>query len=235
MGHPTEYQEFKKNFYGRRKGQTLSLRQKRLLGEVLPRVSFEVENIPDGTLVPQTLFADKVDDIWLEIGFGKGEHLGIQAAQNQDTGFIGCEPFINGVAGMVTTIQEQSLKNIRIYPDDARHVLSALAPASIGRVFLLHPDPWPKSRHAKRRFISDENLTALAKVMKPGAELRVGTDHPTYMMWLMMMMQNQKDFIWIAESSRDWRTPPSDWPETRYAAKAKASSTPCAYFTFLKT
>jgi len=227
--------DFTKNFYGRRRGKTLSPRQRRLLRDVLPTVSFSVADTTAGTLDPKTLFDFKIEDAWLEIGFGKGEHLGLQARDNPGIGFIGCEPFINGVAGMVTAIHERGLKNIRIYPDDARHVLVALKPESIGRVFLLHPDPWPKARHAKRRFISGENLNALSRVMKPGAELRIGTDHATHMAWIMVEMQKRGDFTWTAESAGDWRRPPADWPETRYAAKARASSTRCAYFTFLKT
>lgn len=229
------YHDFKEKFYGRRKGPTLSQRQRRLLRDILPSVSFQAESIPRGALSPETLFDFQVKDVWLEIGFGKGEHLSFQAGQNSDIGFIGCEPFINGVAGLVTKIHESGCKNIRIYPDDARHVLSALKPASIGRLFLLHPDPWPKARHAKRRFVSENNLDVLSRIMKPGAELRIGTDHPTYMAWTMKEMQKRRDFIWTAECADDWRNPPPDWPETRYAAKAKASSTPCVYLTFLKT
>ncbi|MEE8295895.1 MAG: tRNA (guanine(46)-N(7))-methyltransferase TrmB, partial [Sphingomonadales bacterium] len=165
--------DFKDKFYGRRKGQTLSQRQRRLLRDILPSVSFQAESTPPGTLNPETLFDFQVKDVWLEIGFGKGEHLSLQAGQNSDIGFIGCEPFINGVAGLVTKIHESRCKNIRIYPDDARHVLSALKSASIGRLFLLHPDPWPKTRHAKRRFVSENNLDGLSRIMKPGAELRI--------------------------------------------------------------
>lgn len=226
-----EYQEI---FYGRRKGQTLSPRQKRLLREVLPKVSIPLENIAAGALDPKTLFDFSAEDIWLEIGFGKGEHLSLQARNNPGVGFIGAEPFINGVAGLVTKIHEQDLKNIRIYADDVRHILKVLKPQSIGRVFLLHPDPWPKARHAKRRFICEQNLQTLSRVMKPGAELRIGTDHPGHMAWTMIQMQKCQNFFWTAERAEDWRRPPADWFETRYAVKAMASHQPCAYFTFVR-
>jgi tRNA (guanine-N7-)-methyltransferase len=222
-------------FYGRRKGQKLSARKEQLLKEILPRVSISMENIEPGGLDPRTLFDFTSTQVWLEIGFGKGEHLALQAKANPRVGFIGCEPFINGIAGLVTKIHEQGLHNVRIYPDDARHVLEALKHDSIDQVFLLHPDPWPKTRHAKRRFVSEANLNALARVMKKGAELRIGTDHPTYMAWTMVQMQHRADFKWTAERAADWHTPPADWYETRYAAKAKKSDARCVYLTFVRT
>ena len=225
---------YQKQFYGRRKGQTLSTRQKRLLDDVLPCVSFATHSIEAGRLNPSTLFEAPPSKVWLEIGFGKGEHLALQAKAHPEIGFIGCEPFINGVAGLVTKIHEQALQNIRIYPDDARHVLLALQPKCIDRVFLLHPDPWQKPRHAKRRFVSDANLEALARVMKKGAELRIGTDHPTFMAWTMVHMQDCPDFTWTAERAADWRNPPADWFETRYAKKAQKTDRNCVYLTFIR-
>jgi len=226
---------YQKQFYGRRKGQTLSARQERLLRDVLPRVSFATHSIDPGHLNPEDLFNMPPPEVWLEIGFGKGEHLALQAKANPDVGIIGCEPFVNGVAGLVTKIHEQNLQNIRIYPDDARHVLMALQPGSIDRVFLLHPDPWPKARHAKRRFVSGENLDALSRVMKTGAELRIGTDHPTFMAWTMIHMQDRSDFKWTANCAANWRDRPSDWFETRYAQKAKKTEDQCVYLRFVRT
>ena len=231
----TGQKDFGEKFYGRRKGQTLSPRKKRLLKEILPGVSLSVSNVKSRALDPRTLFDFPVQSVWLEIGFGKGEHLAMQAGANPGIGFIGCEPFINGVAGLVTKIHENGLKNVRIYADDVRDILSLLKDASLGRVFLLHPDPWPKKRHAKRRFVNKANLEALARVMAPGAVLRIGTDHPAYMAWIMVRMQHRLDFEWTAERAADWRSPPEDWPETRYAAKAKAGDQPCAYFTYLRS
>ena len=227
--------EYQEKFYGRRKGQKLSPRKKRLLKDVLPRVSFSTGNLAPESLDPKTLFDSPVGAVWLEIGFGKGEHLSLQAKANPNIGFIGCDPFINGIAGLVTKIHEQGLQNIRIYPNDARHVLEALKHDSIDRVFLLHPDPWPKARHAKRRLVSQANLDALARVMKKGAELRIGTDHPTYMAWTMVQMQHRADFKWTAGRAADWRTPPADWYQTRYAAKAKKSGARCVYLAFVRT
>jgi len=227
--------QHQEKYYGRRKGQKLSPRKERLLADVLPRVSFDVENTKPGSLDPGDLFDSKPRQVWLEIGFGKGEHLGMQAKANPGVGLIGCEPFLNGIAGLVTIIHEQNLSNVRIYPDDARHVLSALGDESIDRVFLLHPDPWPKTRHAKRRFVSGPNLDELARVMKKGAELRISTDHPTYMAWTMIQMHRREDFTWTAETAADWRNPPPDWYESRYAAKAKRAETGCAYLSFIRT
>lgn len=222
-------------FYGRRKGQALSAHKKHLLETILPRVAISITAILPGTLDPKTLFDFSIKNVWLEIGFGKGEHLALQAKNNPGIGFIGCEPYINGVAGLVDLIHKQNLKNIRIYPDDARHFLPLLQRASLRRVFLLHPDPWPKKRHAKRRFVSNTNLDVLAQIMKSGAELRIGTDHLAYMAWTMIKLQHRQDFVWAAERAEDWQKPPEDWFETRYAAKAKVEAQRCAYFTFIRT
>ncbi len=221
-------------FYGRRKGQKLSARKLRLLDEVLPRVSIAHDFLAKGPLNPRELFGFPAEEIWLEIGFGKGEHLAEQAAQNPAIGFIGCEPFLNGVAGLVTKIHEQGLNNVRIFADDARLLMDALPDKSIARAFLLHPDPWPKARHARRRFVSPENLDRLARILKKGAELRIGTDHPVYKTWTMIQIQRRDDFIWTAKRASDWRTQPEDWPDTRYQAKAHAKDVKCAYFTFLR-
>lgn len=226
--HPQE------KFYGRRKGKKLSARKLRLLDEVFPTVSISPEALEMGTFDPTKLFNFTTKEIWLEIGFGKGEHLAEQAAQNPGIGFIGCEPFLNGVAGLVTKIHEQGLNNVRIFADDARLLMDALPGKSIARAFLLHPDPWPKARHARRRFVSPENLDRLARILKKGAELRIGTDHPVYKTWTMIQIQRRDDFTWTAKCASDWRTQPEDWPDTRYQAKAHAIDVKCAYFTFLR-
>lgn len=221
-------------FYGRRKGKKLSARKLRLLDEVFPTVSISPEALEIGTFDPTKLFDFTTKEIWLEIGFGKGEHLAEQAAQNPAIGFIGCEPFLNGVAGLVTKIHEQGLNNVRIFADDARLLMDALPDRSIARAFLLHPDPWPKARHARRRFVSPENLDRLARILKKGAELRIGTDHPVYKTWTMIQIQRRDDFTWTAKRASDWRTQPEDWADTRYQAKAAAKDVKCAYFTFLR-
>ena len=159
--------------------------------------------------------------LWLEIGFGSGEHLATQAAAHPDTGLIGCEPFLNGVVGALNHIRDNALENVRLYMGDALDVLDRLAPASLDRAFLLHPDPWPKARHARRRFVNPGPLDLLASRLKPGAELRIGTDHPVYLRWTLMQMAARPDFSWQAAAPADWSERPADWPPTRYEAKAR--------------
>lgn len=217
MTNPTDGRD---KFFGRRKGHTLRPRQKQALEEVLPRLSVDVSSIEAGTLDPKSLFDFPVKEVWLEIGFGKGEHLAELAARHPDIGFIGCEPFINGVVGLLDHIAERDLKNVRIYADDARHVMEAMRGESISRVFLLHPDPWPKKRHAGRRFVSQTNLDRIARLLVPDGEFRMGSDHDLYVRWTLIQTLNRTDFQWLAEGPCDWRERPDDWPETRYENKA---------------
>lgn len=220
--------------YGRRQGHRLSAFQQGLVDTLLPEISVPLKNFKPGALDPRTLFPKPVEDVWLEIGFGKGEHLAAQAKAHPGVGVIGCEPYRNGVAGLLVRIKGENLANVRIHPDDGRHVLAALAARSIGRVFLLHPDPWPKKRHAKRRFVSPENLDALSRVMKPGAELRISSDHPAMVAWTLARMEARADFRWTAESAKEWTTPPADWPDTRFAAKARGRREAPVYLVFKK-
>ncbi len=219
-------------FYGRRKGHNLSDRQNSLMDDLLPRLSICVDDCQERSLNVASLFDHAVKEIWLEIGFGKGEHMAWQAEENPHVGFIGCEPYLNGVAGLLTRIEENAIGNIRIYGDDARHVLEKLPDASVSKLFLLHPDPWPKRRHAKRRFVNHTNLDEIARVLKPGGEFRIGTDDPTYREWTAIIMSERSDFEWLAETSKDWNTRPTDWPETRYNAKANRQGRPAVYFRF---
>lgn len=205
-----------RRLYGRRQGHALRKGQAALVEELLPRVT-----VPDdGPLDAATLFGDE-RPLWLEIGFGAGEHLAAQAAANRQVGLIGCEPFLNGVVGALNHIRDEGLDNVRLYMGDALDVLDRLAPASLDRAFLLHPDPWPKARHAKRRFVNPGPLDVLASRLKPGAELRIGTDHPIYLRWTLMQMAARRDFEWLAETAADWQTRPADWPPTRYETKAR--------------
>ncbi len=200
--------------------------------EELPRLRIECGR--EQSLDPCTLFDFLPRETWLEIGFGGGEHLAAQARANPQTGFIGCEPFINGVAKLLAAIEDEGLGNIRIYDDDARDVLETLADASISRVFLLFPDPWHKKRHNKRRFVSPENLEQLARIMQPGAVLRIASDIPDYIRWSLHHIRNHPDFDWLAECATDWRIRPDDWPPTRYEAKAvREGRTPC-YLSFTR-
>ncbi len=216
--------------YGRRKGRPLSLRQERLLAELLPRLALDLAApAPD----PLTgLFARPVREVWLEIGFGAGEHLAWQAAANRHVGMIGCEAFLTGVAQMLGKIEDQGLDTIRLHAGDAREVLGWLPEASLARVFVLFPDPWPKARHHKRRLISPETLARLAQLMRPGAELRFATDIGDYARAGLEAVRATPAFVWTAEGPEDWRRRPPDWPATRYEEKAIAQGRRPVYLSF---
>lgn len=174
-----------------------------------------------GTLPPESLFSGK-QNYWLEIGFGGGEHLAHQAGLNPNTGIIGCEPYMNGMAELLRHIDENNLDNIRVYNDDARLLVDLLPDASIERVFILYPDPWPKMRHKKRRLVSTDTLNRLARIMKPGALLRLATDHADYATWMLERLLSHTEFSWTGKEADDWRKPPADWIPTRYEQKALA-------------
>lgn len=204
--------------YGRRKGHRLSPRKTRLMDELLPRLKLDLSTSAPAPLT--SLFAPCVTRVWLEIGFGAGEHLAWQAAANPHTGIIGCDPFINGVAALLGEIEERNLKNIRIWNSDAREVLDWLGAGSLDRVFVLYPDPWPKTRHHKRRLISTATLSTLARLMKPGAELRIASDIGDYVRASLEALFASDAFEWQAKRPGDWRVRPADWPPTRYEKKA---------------
>jgi tRNA (guanine-N7-)-methyltransferase len=202
--------------YGRRAGHKLRDAQAALVEDLLPRLS-----VPDGLLDAATLFG-KDRPLELEIGFGAGEHLAARAAITPDHGFIGCEPFLNGVVGALGHIRDGVLQNVRLHMGDALDVLNRLPDASLERVYLLHPDPWPKARHAKRRFMNKGPVDLIAKKLKPGGEFRFGTDHPVYVAHAMMVMRNARaQFAWQVETAADFLVRPADWPETRYERKAR--------------
>lgn len=216
--------------YGRHKGHRLRPRRARLVEEALPRL-----RVPLGAPCPadpRRLFDAPVEALELEIGFGGAEHLVFRAAAAPRTGFIGCESFVNGVARLLAEIEARGLSNILIHDDDARAVIDWLVPASLDRVWLLYPDPWPKARHRKRRFISADTLAALARVMKPGAELRFATDIADYADWALRRIAASPDFDWTARRADDWRTPWQPWPGTRYEQKAIAAGRRPCYLTF---
>ncbi|MFW2831346.1 tRNA (guanine(46)-N(7))-methyltransferase TrmB [Sphingomonas sp. ID0503] len=216
-----------RRLYGRRQGHKLRAGQAALVEDLLPRIS-----VPDeGPLDAARLFGDD-RPLELEIGFGRGEHLAGQAAMRQEHGFIGCEPFLDGVVGALVHVEEKSLGNIRLHMGDAIEVLERLPDASLDRAYLLHPDPWPKARHAKRRFMNDGPIGLIAAKLKPGAEFRFGTDHPVYVRWAMMVMGRSPDFDWLVEGPQDFLTRPADWPETRYEAKARRIGHEVWYFRY---
>lgn len=186
----------------------------------------------DASVDPRQFFNPPVKEVWFEIGFGNGEHLLDQALLHPEIGFVGCEPFVNGVAALCRDMQAKGVKNIRIWPEDARILMERLKAGSLSRLFLLHPDPWPKTRHHKRRFLQTETLDAFARLLKPGAELRMATDHRELAVWLLDKTYFHLSFTWLAQSADDWRNPPADWPKTRYGQKGVAAGRPPIYFSF---
>ena len=218
--------------FGRRRGRKLSARQKALLDEELPSLALDLASSSPPTL--SALFAARTVSVWLEIGFGGAEHLIWQARNNPDVGMIGCEVFEDGVVKAVTAVKEHALGNVRLSTSDAREVLRWLPEGSLQRIFILFPDPWPKKRHLKRRLISDGLLDLLARVMAPGAELRIATDIGDYAGSVLRAVAAQGIFVWQAKGPSDWRERGPDWPETRYEAKARAEGRRCYFLRFLK-
>ena len=219
-------------FYGRRKGRPLRKGRQSLFDDLLPRIT--VPLTLGTTLDPATLFAPPKRAHWLEIGFGGGEHLAHQAANHPEIGFIGCEVFESGIASGLSHIAERNLENVRIHPEDARTLLAALKPQSLDRVFLLFPDPWPKHRHAQRRFVNRSNLDRLAELIRGGGELRIASDDPTYVEWTLRHVPVHPAFRWLAESPADWQQRPADAIETRYEKKAREAGRVPHFFRFLR-
>ncbi|WP_370400753.1 tRNA (guanine(46)-N(7))-methyltransferase TrmB [Sulfitobacter sp. JB4-11] len=223
----------RRNFYGRLKGKTLKPSQRRYLQEDLAALSpgkVSWEDNPDRTpLDLGARFGGK--PVWLEIGFGGGEHLVHQAARNPDIGIIGCEPYINGVAMLLGKIRRAGVENLAVHPGDARDLFDVLPAASIARAFLLYPDPWPKTRHHRRRFVTEEHLVPLARVMQPGAILRVATDIEDYVRQTLEEVP-RFGFEWLAERPCHWRVPWDDWLSTRYEQKALREGRVPHYLTF---
>lgn len=218
-------------FYGRRRGHKLRPGRQALIDDLLPRLRLALPS--DGELLDLgNAFENPVGDIWLEVGFGGGEHLAAQAEAHPGIGFIGCEPFINGVANVLSRIESLGLTNIRIFDDDARKLFPVLADAAFGRVFALFSDPWPKKRHHRRRFICDDTLDSLVRLLKDDGELRLASDHMGYVDWMLDHLTRRAELTWRARSKRDWALPPSDWVETRYEKKAKAQGLQPAYLCF---
>jgi tRNA (guanine-N7-)-methyltransferase len=218
--------------FGRRKGHPLRAAQAALFDSLLPRLALDPSSAAPPDL--RTLFDIPVGAVRLEIGFGGAEHLLSEAARCPETGFIGAEPFLNGVAKALAGIASASLDNIRLHHGDALPLLDWLPPASLVRVDLLYPDPWPKVRHWKRRFVNPQNLDRLARAIVPGGELRFATDWAGYAAWTLALVARRPDFEWTAERTDDWRRPWPDWPGTRYEAKALREGRAPGYFRFRK-
>lgn len=215
--------------YGRRQSKPLKVRQMALMESLLPRLS-----VPDperNPVDPSLLFGRK-REIHLEIGFGGGEHLAALAARHPDVGYIGAEPFVNGVGKLLVRVDDAKLENIRIHFGDARPLMEALPNACLSRIYVLFPDPWPKKRHAKRRVISPWFFGQAARLLHPDGRLRVASDIPDYVRWTLMHAQGAPHFEWTAERAADWKTRPEDWPPTRYEGKAIAAGRTPAYLEF---
>jgi tRNA (guanine-N7-)-methyltransferase len=219
--------------FGRRRGRALSLRQASLWRDLLPRVAVPPQAAALAN--PLGLFSRDVREVWLEIGFGGGEHLLWQAERHPEAGILGCEPFQDGVVKVLAAIAERDGGNIRVHADDARPLIKQLPAASVARAFILFPDPWPKRRHWKRRLVSEATLAELARIMQPAAELRIATDIAAYAEWILLAVRRQGSFHWTAETAADWRQRGNDWPATRYEAKALRAGQPCSYFRFRRT
>ena len=218
-----------RRLYGRRQGHKLRQGQAALVEELLPAIA-----VPEvGALDAAALFGDD-RPLEIEIGFGAGEHLAAQAAMRPSSGFIGCEPFLNGVVGALGHVRDGALANVRLHMGDALDVIERLPDASLARVYLLHPDPWRKARHAKRRMVNHGPLDLIAAKLEPGGEFRLGTDDPTYCRWAMMIMSQRRDLVWQAASPADFLTRPADWPETRYERKARRQGHEVWYFRYTR-
>ena len=201
--------------YGRIRGRSLRPGRSLLLGELLPKVALD---LGDGRLDPGAL-RPEAREVWLELGFGAGEHMATQAQAHPDVLILGAEPFINGAASALRHVQDQGLDNVRIHAGDGREVMTALPDASIDRVFILFPDPWPKARHHKRRLINPETVAEFARLLKPDGRVRFATDWADYVGWTLERFGDSPDFAWTALRAQDWRSPPVDHATTRYQCK----------------
>jgi tRNA (guanine-N7-)-methyltransferase len=217
-------------FFGRRKGHKLRPRQARLFKTLLPRLAIDLTHPAPAELA--ALFAEPVMAVCLEIGFGGGEAMLAQAKAARHTGFIGVEPFVNGMAKALAGIEAEGLNNIRLHFDDALGLIAWLPDASLDRVDLIHPDPWPKRRHWKRRFIQDETVRQLARILRPGGEFRFVTDIAGYAAWTLQRLLHSPYFDWVAQCADDWRNPWPGFTRTRYHAKAAREQRSSCFLLF---
>jgi tRNA (guanine-N7-)-methyltransferase len=249
MPYDMKYNSDKPHFFGRRKGKRISDSREKLFDALLPKLLISVpENGEQIDL--SSLYSFKVSEYRLEIGFGGGEHLAAQSLKHKDIGFIGAEVFINGVASLVAhlagahdnsnkaergTLASDRSDNVRIFNDDVRLLFSSFPDGEMSVIYVLFPDPWPKKRHAYRRFIGPENIPHLARLLKEGGILQVASDDMNYIRWSLEHLCKSPYFTWTAEKANDWRNPPSDWCPTRYEQKALAAGRKPIYLRFKRT
>jgi len=218
------------SFFGRRKGHKLRSHQADLIEHLLPRLALDITAPSPSGLVD--LFDPPAAEVRLEIGFGGGEHLIAEALAFPDTGFIGCEPYVNGMAKILTQIEAHNIRNIRLFAGDAAELLAWAPAQSLVRIDLIHPDPWPKRRHWKRRFVQDASVAAMARVLKPGGEFRFVCDIEDYVAWTLAHLLRSPGFVWLAERADDWRLPWAGYTMTRYGRKAEREGRRAAYLRF---
>jgi tRNA (guanine-N7-)-methyltransferase len=220
------------SFFGRRKGHRLRSHQAELIEHLLPRLALDIgrQRLPDLA----ALFDPPVADVRLEIGFGGGEHLIAEARAFPETGFIGCEPYVNGMAKILAQIEANDIGNIRLLAGDAAELLAWVPAQSLARIDLIHPDPWPKRRHWKRRFVQDVTVIAMARALRPDGEFRFVSDIADYCAWTLVHLCRSRDLVWTAERACDWRLPWPDYTMTRYGRKAEREGRKAAYLRFRK-
>jgi tRNA (guanine-N7-)-methyltransferase len=218
------------SFFGRKKGHKLRNHQADLIGNLLPHLALDIGSGAPAHLAE--LFEGEIDDVRLEIGFGGGEHLIAEAQAFPHIGFIGCEPYVNGMAKILTQIEALNIPNIRLYAGDAAELLAWAPPQSMARIDLIHPDPWPKRRHWKRRFVQDATVAAMARIIKAGGEFRFVSDIDDYCAWTLLHLLRSSDFLWTAERAIDWRQPWDGYTMTRYGRKAEREGRVAAYLRF---
>ena len=217
-------------FFGRRKGHKLRQHQAGLIEQLLPHLALDIDG--EAPADARAIFAPVAEDVRLEIGFGGGEHLAAEATTFPATGFIGCEPYVNGMAKILAQIETANIGNIRLFAGDAAELLAWLPEDSLSRIDLIHPDPWPKRRHWKRRFVQDRTIAAMARVLRSGGEFRFVCDIDDYCAWTLSHLARSQDFVWLAERADDFRQPWPGYTMTRYGRKAAREGRKAAYLRF---
>lgn len=230
LSHDRDFEHGQGSFFGRRKGHKLRNHQADLIANLLPRLVLDISQPSPQDLA--SLFDRPVTANRLEIGFGGGEHLIAEALAYPDTGFIGCEPYVNGMAKILTQVEEHNISNLRLFAGDAAELLAWAPQASFARIDLIHPDPWPKRRHWKRRFVQDATIAAMSRILTQNGEFRFVSDIDDYCAWTLAHMAHSKDFSWTAERADDWRRPWAGYTMTRYGRKAEREGRRAAYLTF---